>query len=149
LADSSKGKRADATGKLINAFAGAHGLAGLPGNRSAAKRRQVTAPFDRIVKAIAKELDAQGNAPRLGLLLDWNQELLRRSDVSSEGIEAVIAVAKGAGALGAKLTGAGGRGGSVLVLARKQDEGRIRARLKARGYPAYRVRLSHRGACGA
>jgi mevalonate kinase len=51
----------------------------------------------------------------LGSLLDRNQEYLRRLDVSSPELEALIAAAKAAGANGAKLSG-GGRGGNMIAL---------------------------------
>ena len=149
LADSSRGGAAAATGELINAFAKASGISSLPGGLSWAERKKVTAPFDSIVKSIVRELKPGGNAQRLGGLFDRNQELLRKAGVSSQSIEHVIRIAKKAGALGAKLTGAGGSGGSVLVLARKKDAKKIRAMLEARGFATYAIRFSQRGACRA
>ena len=57
-----------------------------------------------------------GDLPGLGKLMDLNQMLLAGIMVSSEGIETACALARQAGALGAKLTGAGG-GGAVVALA--------------------------------
>jgi len=57
-----------------------------------------------------------GDAPGLGKLMDLNQMLLSGLMVSTEGIEQACATARAAGALGAKLTGAGG-GGCVIALA--------------------------------
>jgi mevalonate kinase len=57
-----------------------------------------------------------GDMPGLGKLMDLNQMLLAGLMVSSEGIEAACDIARKAGALGAKLTGAGG-GGAVVALA--------------------------------
>jgi mevalonate kinase len=57
-----------------------------------------------------------GDAPGLGKLMDLNQMLLAGLMVSTEGIERACATARSAGALGAKLTGAGG-GGCVIALA--------------------------------
>jgi mevalonate kinase len=56
-----------------------------------------------------------GDWSALGKLLDLNQMLLGGLFVSTPEIERMCAVARGAGALGAKLTGAGG-GGSVVAL---------------------------------
>ena len=56
-----------------------------------------------------------GDLPGLGKLMDLNQMLLSGLMVSTEGIERACAAARGAGALGAKLTGAGG-GGCVIAL---------------------------------
>jgi mevalonate kinase len=56
-----------------------------------------------------------GDLVGLGRLLDLNQMLLSGLFLSTEGIERACAVARGAGALGAKLTGSGG-GGAVMAL---------------------------------
>jgi len=57
-----------------------------------------------------------GDMPGLGNLMDLNQMLLSGLMVSTEGIERACATARASGALGAKLTGAGG-GGCVIALA--------------------------------
>ncbi|HEY4159370.1 MAG TPA: mevalonate kinase, partial [Polyangiaceae bacterium] len=51
-----------------------------------------------------------GDVPGLGSLMNYNQMLLSGLFVSTEGIERCCALAREAGALGAKLTGAGGGG---------------------------------------
>lgn len=56
-----------------------------------------------------------GDRFALGRLMDLNQTLLSALFVSTPDIERLCAVARSAGALGAKLTGAGG-GGSVVAL---------------------------------
>jgi mevalonate kinase len=56
-----------------------------------------------------------GDCSALGRFMDLNQEVLRGLFVSSPEIERLCDLARGAGALGAKLTGAGG-GGSVVAL---------------------------------
>lgn len=57
-----------------------------------------------------------GDVVGLGKLLDLNQMLLSGLHVSNEGIERACQIARESGALGAKLTGAGG-GGCVIALA--------------------------------
>jgi mevalonate kinase len=56
-----------------------------------------------------------GDLPCLGRLLDLNQMLLAGLFLSSKPIESACSIARGAGALGAKLTGKGG-GGCVIAL---------------------------------
>ena len=56
-----------------------------------------------------------GDLTGLGRLMDLNQMLLSGLMLSTESIEAVCSIARENGALGAKLTGAGG-GGSVIAL---------------------------------
>jgi len=67
-----------------------------------------------------------GDAPGLGQLMNLNQMLLSGLYVSTEGIERACAIARDAGALGAKLTGAGG-GGAVVALADLDPEPVLRA----------------------
>jgi mevalonate kinase len=57
-----------------------------------------------------------GDIVGLAKLMDYNQMLLSGLFVSTEGIERACQIARGAGALGAKLTGAGG-GGCVVAVA--------------------------------
>lgn len=56
-----------------------------------------------------------GDLPALGQLLDLNQALLNTLMVSTNTLEEMCAAARGAGALGAKLTGGGG-GGCMIAL---------------------------------
>lgn len=63
-----------------------------------------------------------GDVKALGRFFDLNQMLLAGLLLSTEAIEEMCRVARGAGALGAKLTGSGG-GGSVIALAASPDEG--------------------------
>lgn len=63
-----------------------------------------------------------GDTESLGKLMDLGQMILAGLMVSTESIEHMCALARGAGALGAKLTGAGG-GGSVIALVRPTEDG--------------------------
>jgi mevalonate kinase len=65
-----------------------------------------------------------GDWSALGKLLDLNQMLLGGLFVSTPEIERMCALARGAGALGAKLTGAGG-GGSVVALVDSRSAGEV------------------------
>ncbi|HEY57008.1 MAG TPA: mevalonate kinase [Anaerolineae bacterium] len=64
----------------------------------------------------ARRLIQEGQPAALGPLMDENHALLRRMGVSSPKLDALVAAAKAAGALGAKLSG-GGRGGNMIALA--------------------------------
>lgn len=65
----------------------------------------------------------------LGKLMDQNQEILATLGVSSPDLERLIAAARRAGALGAKLSGAGG-GGNMIALARPETAPQIAAALR-------------------
>lgn len=78
--------------------------------------------FDKSLQAIAalvenaKVLLRQGDWPAVGKLMDLNHMLLASWMLSTEDIERACNLARTQGALGAKLTGAGG-GGCVIALA--------------------------------
>jgi mevalonate kinase len=67
-----------------------------------------------LVENAALAIEA-GDLAGLGRLMDLNQMILAGMFLSTEPIEAMCALSREAGALGAKLTGAGG-GGSVIAL---------------------------------
>ena len=87
-------------------------------DRVARSVEQIGSLVDRGVTAVE-----QGDGRALGKLMDLNQRLLAQLDVSSPTLEQLCLCARGAGALGAKLTGAGG-GGAVVALGGSGTEGR-------------------------
>lgn len=76
-----------------------------------------------------------GDLAGLGRLMDLNQMLLSGLFVSTEGIERACAVARESGALGAKLTGAGG-GGAVIALC-AAEAAPVLEGLRAAGFSAF------------
>jgi mevalonate kinase len=75
----------------------------------------------RLLVERAKIAIEQDDLRTLGRLMDENQALLASLSVSCEPIETMCKAARDAGALGAKLTGAGG-GGCVIALAGDRSE---------------------------
>jgi mevalonate kinase len=73
--------------------------------------------FDEIgaVAHLAKTAIERGDPNAVGRLMDENQELLMTLGVSTPGLDALVKAAKTAGALGAKMSGAGW-GGNMLAL---------------------------------
>ena len=67
------------------------------------------------VSVMAAEALRKGNLSQLGNLMNINHGLLVAIGVSNENLDRLVAVAREAGALGAKLTGAGG-GGCMIAL---------------------------------
>jgi len=91
----------------------------------------------RVLVSNARLAIEAGDRVALGRLMDLNQMLLSGLFVSTAEIERMCAVAREAGALGAKLTGAGG-GGSVIALAAAQSAGdAILAAWKADGFSGF------------
>lgn len=79
-------------------------------------------------------LDAlrQGDLERLGLLMNLAHGLLHALGVSTEALDRGCHRARAAGALGAKLTGAGG-GGCLVALVREPDEAAVTQALRDAG----------------
>lgn len=74
--------------------------------------------FDQVgqIALAARAAIEAGQVEALGPLMDENQAVLEQMGVSSPELERLIRAARGAGALGAKLSG-GGRGGNMIALA--------------------------------
>ena len=73
--------------------------------------------FDDIGSTVdaAHQAIAEGDLVEVGRLMDENHTRLQELDVSSMALDRIVFAARGAGALGAKLSG-GGRGGNVVIL---------------------------------
>jgi len=82
-----------------------------------AARIQYDAMFDSIADIVleARQALAAGQAAELGRLLNANQTFLATLGVSCDALDRLVAAARSAGALGAKLSG-GGRGGIMIAL---------------------------------
>ena len=78
--------------------------------------------FDEVAYVVEDGIAAvgRGDVEALGRAFDRNQALLATLGVSSPAIEARVAAARAAGALGAKLTG-GGAGGAIIAVAGDPD----------------------------
>lgn len=104
------------------------------GRQWAADRDRFEAIFDacgRIADAGRAAL-AAGDLPAVGALMDENHAWLQRMTVSSPPLDTLVAAARAAGALGAKLSGAG-RGGNMIALVTAGNEAAVSAGLWAAG----------------
>ncbi|MGD8457335.1 MAG: mevalonate kinase [Anaerolineales bacterium] len=94
--------------------------------------------FDRLfdacgeIAAQARRMIETDDVAALGPLMDENQSLLVDMSVSSPELENLIATARDAGALGAKLSGAGG-GGNMIALVSPDAAQDIAAALESAG----------------
>jgi mevalonate kinase len=87
--------------------------------------------FDRIgaIAVSARDALASGQIAKLGRLMDENQALLERLDVSCPELDGLIQAARQAGATGAKLCGAG-RGGNMIALVAQENAESVAAALR-------------------
>lgn len=105
-----------------------------------ARRDRQPATFDGWFARIGTLVDeasaalAAGDLARLGRLMDTNHLVLQAMGVSTPALDRLVGAARGAGALGAKLSGAGG-GGIVVALARpgEGDAAKVAGALRAAG----------------
>jgi mevalonate kinase len=133
--------------ETLNLGAPLHVLVADTGIRSRTKdvvgdvRRQwmeSTERFDRLfdgcgqIALSARDAIEKGEITRLGKLMTENQEYLRQLTVSSGELETLITAAINAGAIGAKLSGAG-RGGNMIALVEGGAVQAVRKALLAAG----------------
>jgi mevalonate kinase len=90
--------------------------------------------FDRIEATVvrAREAIAEGEIATLGNLMDDNQVALEAVGVSSPELRRLIDAARQAGALGAKLCGAG-RGGNMIALVDPEKADAVASSVRAAG----------------
>jgi mevalonate kinase len=101
---------------------------------------EITTLSNAVVESLKDEDDNE-----LGSLMNRNHELLRQIGVSTPRLDRLVAEARRAGALGAKLTGAGGGGCIIALCADKKAQSSIARELRREGGIIYNVSLDLRG----
>jgi mevalonate kinase len=86
-----------------------------------------------------------GRWDKVGELMNENQAILRQIGVSHHKVDDLIDICGKAGALGAKITGAGGGGAVIALAASNQDSTKLATRAKAAGYESFEVEIDKRG----
>ncbi len=127
---------------VCQAAPGASTRAMVEGVAARRERAGLVAPLMEWVGQITREAAAAltaGDWATLGELMDLNHGALCALGVSTEALDAAVHVARASGALGAKLTGAGG-GGCVWALTPDDPEPTLAA-LRARGWDPFVVTL--------
>jgi mevalonate kinase len=114
---------------------------------TALRRRQARWParYRRLFQEVGRTAEEgihaaeAGDLEALGDAMNVNHGLLSALGVSSPALDGMAGFLREAGALGAKLTGAGGDGGAVVGLF--HDARRVQARLRAAGVTSFRSRV--------
>ena len=102
---------------------------------------------DRSITAIGALVDnarlaiEAGDLVGVGKLMDLNQMLLAGLMLSTERIEELCALARGAGALGAKLTGKGGGGAVIALCADEETSAEVLLTFRSRGYEGFTTKV--------
>jgi mevalonate kinase len=102
---------------------------------------------DRSIAGIASLVDnaalaiEAGDLPGLGKLMDLNQMLLAGLMLSTAELEELCAVARAAGALGAKLTGKGGGGAAIALCEAPEAAAPVLAAWRSAGYEGFSTRV--------
>jgi len=119
---------------------------GSPGDTAAmvarvrARRPGNDSVIQRIGELTEQAIASLDRAPALGALMDENHALLRRLGVSTPTLDGLCHLARGSGALGAKLSGGGG-GGVVLALVPVDVQPRLLQAAREAGVRAWPIRL--------
>lgn len=132
------------TAVQVDAFAKAI-IGKKPKEASKNDRASIRRKFTPISNAILREMKRTGSKSKLGRLLNENHALLHTYGVSNEDTERIVQIAREAGALGAKLTGAGGQNGAVIALIREKDEAKIVRELAKHRAKVTPTDISHTG----
>ncbi len=98
----------------------------------------------RISKAAVRALTEEDDQ-ELGTLMNRNHELLKQIGVSHPKLNELVKAARKAGALGAKLTGAGGGGCIIALCEDPKAQSRVGRALKRHGGTPYNVSMDTSG----
>jgi hydroxymethylglutaryl-CoA reductase len=111
------------------------GLVRAARERNPARYEAIFSQIDELVLAGVHAL-GRGDVAELGELMNINHGLLGALQVSSPELEALVGVARRAGALGAKLTGGGG-GGAMIAVAEPGAAESVGSAMRQAGFVTY------------
>lgn len=86
-----------------------------------------------------------GKCDKIGELMNQNQIILQQIGISHHKVRDIIDICSKAGAIGAKMTGAGGGGAVIALAASKQESTKIASHIKAAGYQSFEVEIDYNG----
>jgi mevalonate kinase len=110
----------------------------------ASRRPAIDAHLDRLGRLVEESLGVLDQPAELGARMDEAHARLREIGVSTDELDELVGLARASGALGAKLSGAGG-GGVALALTPDGGQALLRA-ARARGIQAFGTTLPAQGA---
>jgi mevalonate kinase len=99
---------------------------------------------DEICLDAASALES-GQLERLGFLMNENQLLLQQIRVSSKKVDDLVRACRAAGALGAKITGAGGGGSVVALVADAKQSARVAEGIRQAGCDPIEAQIDYKG----
>ncbi len=100
--------------------------------------------IDKIVTAAKNEILGENRLEKIGELMNDNQEILKKLGVSTPKINKLINIARGCGAFGAKISGAGG-GDCIIIAAPVDKKQKIMQSLEKNGGKILNVRIDKKG----
>lgn len=109
-------------------------------NNNPEKFKEYIAEVNHLVDD-AKDAMLVGNMKYLGELMLINQSLLEKIGVSTDDVKKILTIGINNGALGGKLTGAGGGGSVILLYDCDNVKDKIIDRLKEKGYNSFSVEI--------
>ena len=142
IVDTFKGKR-ERTGDLIKKFALAYRISKKPEEMKEKERKKIYRPYLPLFKIILSQFKKDGDPEKLGWALNKNHELLK--SVSCREIEKARNIALKNKAFGAKLTGAGGKGGAVIILVPAEKEEELIFLFKRFDFYCFPVKIDTKG----
>jgi mevalonate kinase len=107
------------------------------------KKDFVTKIFQEYEKLVIKAYDAliEYDLKKVGALMNKNHELLKKLTISCDELEKVTTIAREAGALGAKLTGAGRGGLAIALTPGKKLQKKVSAALSNAGFDVLETKI--------
>lgn len=86
-----------------------------------------------------------GKCDKIGELMNENQIILEQIGVSHHKAQDIIDICRKAGAIGAKVTGAGGGGAIIALAASKKESSKIASKIQAAGYQSFEAEIDYTG----
>ncbi|MBM3229507.1 hypothetical protein FJZ26_03685 [Candidatus Parvarchaeota archaeon] len=145
VVDTFAGKRST-TKEQVEKFAACVGAAAPPSQLPQAQRDKINADYTSLYPRLkAQLLSASPDGRQLGKLFLENHKLLTSRSVSTREIDLAVKTAVSCGAWGAKLTAAGGDGGSVIVIGPRDNLRKVESGIERMGFKPFEAPAATQG----